>query len=90
MRPEPLRRLVPRLEPLVDRADLLAQRLSAARLADRRLEAQRAAGAPLWGEVARAMRDVLGAAKAEDPKAAVASVERLQQGLEALRAVGAP
>ncbi|WP_217923395.1 hypothetical protein [Miltoncostaea oceani] len=75
-RPATLRRVARELQEPFDTTVAISERLAAARLQDRRLEAQRGRAAPLLADVVDAMTLVVNAAEAGDPEAAeVASTE---------------
>lgn len=73
-----------------DRAERAAQQLSAARLDDQRLEAQRKAIAPLDVALAAALRDAADAAKGGDVEGLDAAVTRASASAAAIRAAAAP
>ena len=83
--PARLKAIVPRLDPPLATARLVGQRLSAERLADRRLEAQLAGVATSFGAAVAAMERVLAAAASGDPVAARTAAQGLASSLEALR-----
>lgn len=86
--PARLRALAPRLDPSLATARLVGQRLRAERLADRRLDAQRAGSAAAFAAAVAAMERVRAAAAAGDPAAAKAAAQSLATTLETLRTAG--
>ena len=80
----------PGLTAAADRAERAAQQLSAARLDDQRLEAQRKAIAPLDVALAAALRDAADAAKGGDVEGLDAAVTRASSSAAAIRAAAAP
>lgn len=87
--PARLTALASALEEPAGRTRVLAQRLTAARLADSRLEGQRAQVAPSYRAVSVAVDDLLRASEDGDAAAAVAASTRLAASLDSLRAVAA-
>lgn len=75
-----------RLRDPLERVARVAQRLEAAHLADRRLEAQRTRAAPLLAATAGAMQNVLTAAQAADPRAMARATDDLRGQVAALNA----
>jgi hypothetical protein len=88
-RPAPLRRVASRLEEPLGRTSALADRLAAARLADRRLEAQRERAADALASVVEAMQEVVDAARAGDPEAAEAASTEFATAVGELRSLTA-
>ncbi len=84
-RPGKLRELAPSLAVSLAAADTAVGRLTAARMADTRLEAQRARAVPLLAEVVAAMTLVTRHSAAGDPEQTVAAVARFGEAVEALR-----
>lgn len=87
--PARLTAVADRLTDPVERARLMSQRLSAARLADRRLEEERRRVAPPLVDAVQAMDSVLAAARSGDSDAAAAS-RRFAAAVDVLRDRGAP
>jgi hypothetical protein len=85
-----LRAVAPELGPPLQRAARIAARLSAERLADHRLEAQRRRVTPLLAEVVQAMSDVNGASAAGEPRRAVPAIRRFTEAVDALAKEGLP
>lgn len=76
-------------EPL-ERARLMVRRLSAARLVDQRLEAERVRVVPRLSAVIETMDAVLKAARNSDAEAMAIASTRLAAALDAARTAGAP
>lgn len=83
--PAALQRAGERLREPLMRAERISARLSAARLADRRLERQRARAAEELVAAVATMRRVTEAAEAGDARAAARAADDLRQRLSALR-----
>ena len=88
--PEQAKAAAPGLAAAADRAERAAQQLSAARLDDQRLEAQRKAIAPLDVALAGALRDAADAARAGDVAALAAAVRRASASAAAIRTATGP
>jgi hypothetical protein len=88
LHPATLKAAAPALEAALARAERSGERLAAARLDDRRLETQRQRAVPSLQRLVDAMRGVTTAARAGDPRAAVAAARRMAAALAALRRVG--
>ena len=86
--PSRLAAVAGRLAEPAERTRLMAQRLAAARLADRRLEEERRRVAPALAKVVGAMDEVLAAARGGGSDAAGAS-RRFAEAVDALRGAGA-
>lgn len=84
-RPAALRELAPQLAVSLAAADTALGRLEAARLADTRLEAQRAASVPLLQDVVDTMAAVTRHAAAGEPEPTVDAVQDFTAAVEALR-----
>lgn len=84
-----LRAVAPRLTAPLDQARTVGQRLEAERLADRRLEDQRARTAGAFRAVVTAMEGVVAAAGAGSPDGAQAASRALRTAIDALRAIPA-
>jgi hypothetical protein len=87
-RPAVLREIAPDLAVALQRADAIADRLDAQRLADARLEAQRAEASPVLADIVAAMVDVTTLAAAGEPAPAVAAIEDFRDAVERLRELG--
>jgi hypothetical protein len=74
----------------LERARLMAQRLTAAKLVDQRLEAERARVAPALSAVIETMDAVLKAARDSDAEAMVEASTQFAAAVEAAKAAGAP
>jgi hypothetical protein len=85
-----LLRAAVRLEEPFGRAGALTERLTAARLADARLEAQRARASEAMSAVVSAMTLVVGAARAGDPAEAEAASAEFNAAVGDLRSQPAP
>lgn len=88
--PADLRRIAPALAPPLARVGALQGRLGAARLADQRLDEQRARVAMELRDVLDAMRRVQLAAEAGRPTVAAMAVDDLGAATERLRAADDP
>lgn len=89
-RPAQLRAIAPDLAAALQRANAIAGRIEAQRLADARLEAQRAEASPLLASIVDAMADVTTRAAAGQPEPTVAAIEEFRDAVERLRSLGAP
>ena len=85
--PERLKALVSKLDPPLERAQLAGQRLTAERLADRRLDEQRMRSAARFAVAVDAMKRVRDAAAAGDPTTARTASTDLAQALSTLSGV---
>jgi hypothetical protein len=85
-----LRAVAPELGPPLQRAARLAGRLSAERLADHRLEAQRLRVTPLLAEVVAAMGEVNNEAAAGRPHRAAEAIRHFTAAVDALGKEGLP
>lgn len=83
-----LKREATRFDPSLVQARLVGQRLSAARLADSRLEGQRERIAPLYADVLTAMERLREAAATGDTDEAQRAVTTLRRTILDLRAAG--
>lgn len=86
--PAALERAAPRLQAAQEQAEAYALRLSAERLDDARLEAQRARAADALAGVAAAMRTVTAEAAAGRPTRFVEAVDDYSNAIADLRAAG--
>ena len=86
--PEALERAAPELRASLAGAEALSQRLSAERLEDARLEAQRARAAGALEGVVAAMRAAADEAAAGRPTRFVRAVDDYSNAIAALRAAG--
>ncbi len=86
--PEALERAAPELRASLAGAEALSQRLSAERLEDARLEAQRARAAAALEDVVAAMRTAADEAAAGRPTRFVQAVDDYSNAIAALRAAG--
>lgn len=87
-RPARLREIAPDLAAALQRADAIADRLEAQRLADARLEAQRAEASPVLADIVAAMVDVTTRAAAGEPVPTVAAIEDFRDAVGRLRELG--
>lgn len=86
-RPAALRRAAPRLRSALERASALGGRLSAQRLADRRLEVQRDRAADTLDGVLAAMREVVASAEAGDGARAADAADAYATAVGELRSM---
>ncbi len=82
--PERLKAVAPQLDPPLERAQLAGQRLTAERLADRRLDEQRTRSAAGLAAAVDVMERVRDAAAAGDPATVRTAVDELNQALSVL------
>ena len=83
--PERLKEVAPRLAPPLATATLVGQRLSAERLADRRLDEQRERNAAAYAGTVSAMQRVHQASQDGNPVAVKSASEDLDRSLDVLR-----
>ena len=86
--PEALTRAAPALRATLQDAEALSQRLSAERVEDTRLEAQRARAAAALEDVVAAMRQATDAASGSRPTRFVQAVDAYSDAVAALRVEG--